>query len=103
MNKNRATLSGGSLSLCRRRARGEQLEAAWRLIRYLTSEEPQLTLGVEMGVIPANRHAAVHPDFMDDEIKRVFIESVHTRGSAPTTRLTRVSRAFCKGLCRAPS
>ena len=76
MNKNRATLSGGFALALPSSTRGEQLEAAWRLIRYLTSEEPQLTLGVEMGVIPANRHAAVHPDFMDDEIKRVFIESV---------------------------
>src|SRR5690606_13448040 len=76
MNKTRATLSGGFALSLPSSTHGENLEASWRLIRYLTSEEAQLALGLEMGVIPALRAAATNPEFMDDDIMRVFIESV---------------------------
>lgn len=76
MNTNRATLSGGFAMSMPASTQGEQAEAAWSLIRYLTSEDAQLALGIGTGVIPAFRAAATHPDYMDDDIMRVFIESV---------------------------
>lgn len=80
MNKVRATLSGGFALSMPASTQGERMEAAWRLIRYLTNREAQLALGVRTGVIPALRYAATNPAYMHDEIQRVFIESVlHAR------------------------
>ncbi|MBE3576405.1 MAG: ABC transporter substrate-binding protein [Limnochordales bacterium] len=67
----RATLSGGhGLAIP---VGSSHPEAAWKFIRYFTSIEPQVQLGVGTGFIPANRQAAINQQLIQDPVLRVFI------------------------------
>jgi len=70
----RATLSGGhGLAIP---VGSSHPEAAWKFIRYFTSVEPQVQLGVGTGFIPANRQAALNQQLIQDPVLRVFILSM---------------------------
>lgn len=76
MNTQRATLSGGfSFSIPAGKG-AATTDAAWRFIEFMTSHPAQLELGVRTGNIPALRSAATDRDYIDDEIRRVFVMSV---------------------------
>lgn len=70
----RATLSGGHGLVIPAGAAHPQ--AAWKFIRYFTSQEAQIRFALGTGIIPANREAAVSPQLIQDPVRRVFIQAM---------------------------
>jgi multiple sugar transport system substrate-binding protein len=70
----RFTFVGGSNLAIFKKAKNK--EEAWKVIKYLTSRQPQVDYAKLSGFLPARRDAFDDPYFTDDLNRRVFKEAV---------------------------
>lgn len=49
-------------------------EGAWAFIRYMVSEQAQVRIALEMGMMPVLRRAAMRPEVYDDPNRRILVD-----------------------------
>ena len=52
------------------------IEGSWAFIRYMCSVETQLALVKALGLLPARREAAYHPDVYSDANKKILVDQM---------------------------